>query len=219
MVAYHFIFNTHTQQFSLSEWISSLTLCLAPLIVHIISGVTEPVYLSTTRPLWHDRIVHFNPTSIIWRYFAITDRRARAKLWTAYGMSASSALFWTDKGWDGVEHMIQDSVPFSVLQPSQSHTAFFSTSTLKSCTISLQGVQALYLLAGTISSGTVRDFYVPSVVSLFLPLAILGLLRLPAAFWLTEETSYRNCDELLDNAPQKPHGGFPTKHRQTTTSS
>src|SRR3569833_1136846 len=38
------------------EWISLFTLCLAPLIAHIVAGAPRPSYLCQTRPKCHDRI-------------------------------------------------------------------------------------------------------------------------------------------------------------------
>jgi hypothetical protein len=66
------------QGITFPDWIGILTLCFAPLIAHVLSGAPRPSYLSPTRPTWHDQLTHYNPTSILWRYAAITDRRIRA---------------------------------------------------------------------------------------------------------------------------------------------
>lgn len=50
-------------------------------MVHIIVGVPEPVYLQRALPKWHDIIGFYNPTTILWRYFSLVDRRIRAKQW------------------------------------------------------------------------------------------------------------------------------------------
>lgn len=75
------------------EWINLFTLCLAPLIVHIVAGVPSPVYLSNPRPRWHERLGHYNPTSILWRYFSVIDRRTRSKACNSANMAASNANF------------------------------------------------------------------------------------------------------------------------------
>lgn len=63
------------------EWITLFTLSLAPLLPHIAAGVPLPSLLidnKKARPSWHDKICLYKPTSIRWRYTAITDRRIRA---------------------------------------------------------------------------------------------------------------------------------------------
>jgi hypothetical protein len=188
-------FSHQSQEIGFSEWVSLLTLCLAPLIAHILAGVPSPVYLCANRPRWHDRLVHFNPTSILWRYFVITDRRARSKKWTVYDMFGSNALFWTQNGWDGSEQMIQSSVRLLTQKKRRSHVEIMSISAFKTIIVTFQGVQALtsllYTVAGRQSFG-----YTVSFDTLFFPLATFGLLRLPAALWLSDEKVYHSEDEL-----------------------
>ena len=66
-------FQYQSQNLNLGNWVELLTLCLAPLIAHIVAGAPRIVYLRNQRPQWHDYLVHYNPTSIGWRHFAIVD--------------------------------------------------------------------------------------------------------------------------------------------------
>lgn len=84
---------SESESLPLSEWLSITTLCLAPLIVHIIAGVPDTVYLQPDPPRWHDLMCFFNPTTIIWRYLALADRRIRSKEWKAVDMAASNVEF------------------------------------------------------------------------------------------------------------------------------
>jgi hypothetical protein len=172
---------TLQNNFNFNEWVSNLTLCVAPFIVHLLAGVPSPVYLCSHRPLWHEYLGHINPTSIIWRYLAITDRRARtkSKAWMPTSMTASNNLFWTWKGWDGSEQIIRESAQFLVRQPQETHVRLLSLSTMKTLIATSQGVQSLYTLLLTLSTkGSIGN----SIVTIFLPLSTLGLLRLRS--WL-----------------------------------
>jgi hypothetical protein len=87
-----------------------LTLCLAPLVAHIFVGAPEPVVLTSTPPRWHERILHFNPTSIYWRYYVITIRLARAESWSKDETVATNAIFWVGGKlkWDGSEAIMTE---------------------------------------------------------------------------------------------------------------
>ncbi|KAH7305049.1 hypothetical protein B0I35DRAFT_444706 [Stachybotrys elegans] len=172
-----------------------MTLCLAPLIAHIVAGVASPVYLHTKQPSWHDRVCHYNPTSIMWRYFAIIDRRIRAKTWNAADMAASNANFWTTKGWDGSEEMMDLSRSSCTKLPYRPRVSFLSGSAANTIITTLQGVQAVYALV----IGLVNDdySYTTSLATLFFPLSVLGLLRLPAAIYLSSDYSYIDGGALL----------------------
>jgi len=63
---------------AVSQCMSLATLCLAPLIAHIIAGAPEPTYFSRRRPKWHERMCIYSPLSTLWRYAAMTDGRIRA---------------------------------------------------------------------------------------------------------------------------------------------
>ncbi|ROW06650.1 hypothetical protein VPNG_06769 [Cytospora leucostoma] len=173
----------------LADLVSLFTLGLAPLIVHIISGVPSPSYLCDRRPSWHDQIVLCNPTSILWRYAAITNRRIRAVTWSNIDIAATNALFWTPEGWDGSESMIQRCLPFTSHLPRKTRLDMLSLEMVKNVVVFMQGVQAVAALAndfGESATYTALD----AVSGLFLPLAICGLLRLFAAPWLTNDYTF-----------------------------
>lgn len=182
-----------SSEIDFATWISIFTLCLAPLIAHIISGLPEIVHLHD-RPSWSDRIGIYNPTTIFWRYFAVLDRRVRFRNWSATDMAASNAFFWNGKEWDGSEDRMLQAHAQCVRPPEQTHVGLLSGSAVKTLVITLQGIQALYVLlqpnemALQISTST-----------LFQPMALFGLVRLPAAFWLSDEHHYLN-----DESPRPP---------------
>ena len=186
-----------------TDWISLLTLCFAPLIAHIIAGAPPPTILDSTRPRWHDRAVLFNPTSILWRYFAIVDRRLRSRLgyWTRERAAASNAIFWTRNGWDGSKEMITSSRRFIVDLPEKPRAKLLSKSSLQSVIVAAQGVQATWLLVVNLVDTNSRNSYTLAVDTVFVPLAAMGLLRAFPAFWLLDDFSYSydhtNCEEKL----------------------
>ena len=182
---------------SFNDWISLFTLCFAPLIAHVLAGVPKTVHLSQDRPGWCDKFVLYNPTTILWRYFAIADRRIRAKHWSAADMAASNSYFWTRKGWDGSEEISRKSKIFCVSLPDAKHVTLISESTLKTVIVTLQGADSLYfLLIGFLIPTEDNYQNTASIGSIFFPLAVFGLLRLVACFWLTEDFVYASCEEL-----------------------
>jgi hypothetical protein len=179
-----------------SDWVSLFTLCLTPLVLHVIAGTPQVVCLFYTRKnlKWHRRFCLYNPTTIIWRYFAIADRRIRAKEWSAADIAASNVVFWTPRGWDGSEEMIQGSRLYCLKFPDNSRATIFSKNFVKTVVITIQGVQAIIFL--------IEGFTTPSVFltniaidTIFFPLAVLGLLRLCAALWLTEDYLYAEHED------------------------
>jgi hypothetical protein len=83
--------------------------------------------------------------------------------------------------------------PFCLHVPHQSFIDPFSASAAKTLIVTLQGAQALVLVAfGSIQS-TTRSSYQSdvSLATMFQPLAILGLLRLPAALWMSDVYAYQ----------------------------
>ena len=128
-----------------NDWVLLFTLCLAPLIAHIVAGVPPIVYLSQDRPTWRQKLGLYNPTTIIWRYFSITDRRLRAKHWSAAALSASNVYFWTRVGWDGSDALVRKSQAYCVSFPQSKHATLISWSTVKTIIVTLQGADALYL--------------------------------------------------------------------------
>ncbi|KAI1174942.1 hypothetical protein F4777DRAFT_552495 [Nemania sp. FL0916] len=185
------------QGLTFPDWVSLLTLAFAPLIAHIVAGAPQPSYLSITKgrdrrrngaPAWHERIPHYNPTSILWRYFAIVDRRLRTRKWTKFDLAASNALFWTAHGWDGTEAMVVRSIPHATYLPRRSTAEIFEEETMKSVIVALQGAQAAYVFVRSFAYFTNLQFLGGDQV--FFPLAIIGLFRLFAAAWLSRDFKY-----------------------------
>ncbi|ETS84517.1 hypothetical protein PFICI_02542 [Pestalotiopsis fici W106-1] len=190
-----------------SEWISLLTLCLAPLIVHVVSGSPSGSSLAAKRPHWYDYVCHYNPTSILWRYAAITDRRIRALYWSNSDMAASNAIFWTEIGWDGREHMIISAASYCIHLPEHPHAELVSSTTIKTVITVAQGIAAFYPLVDSLVNVKSSGSYVGmlGVDSIFTPIAILGLLRLFAARWLTEDYIYNTRSDIpLKTLPSVP---------------
>jgi hypothetical protein len=81
--------------------------------VHVAGGVPSPIILSGKKPHWTNRLSLFNPISILWRYYAILDRRIRwSSSWNGTVLAASNAIFWREDHWDGSEEMIGASSHF-----------------------------------------------------------------------------------------------------------
>ncbi|PVI04968.1 hypothetical protein DM02DRAFT_585181 [Periconia macrospinosa] len=195
----------NSQCITFPEWVSLFTLCLAPLIAHIASGAPQVSYLSNSRPKWYDHLCHYNPTSIIWRYAVIADRRIRATRWSRDDLTASNAIFWTAKGWDGREDMVFEAAPYKLRCPGLTHVQIMSVAMLKTIIVTMQGVSALYSLVALPTGATTLNFqWNMGVDMIFLPLSILGLLRLCAATWLTEDFMYASHDDKMGEVvPQR----------------
>jgi hypothetical protein len=174
-----------------AEWISLLTLCLAPLLIHIIAGAPPISNISSTRPRWYERLCHYNPTSILWRYAAITDRRIRALHWDKNDIAASNAIFWTADGWNGGEELVIAATPYCLRYPDHNIVPLFSSTTVKTIFTTLQGASAVYALVALQFGAKDLSFSVFMAVDMiFFPLAVLGLLRLCAALWLVDDFEY-----------------------------
>ncbi|KAM7218506.1 hypothetical protein V8F06_006110 [Rhypophila decipiens] len=180
-----------------SEWITLFTLCLAPLVAHIIAGVPEVSCLSRHRPRWQDRICHYNPISILWRYAAITDRRIRARSWDAADLAASNTLFWTSNGWDGSEQMADSTLPFCSRLPENTRVAFFSGDMVKTLIVTLQGCQVVFMTINIFKLTTLDENLPPfsarmGLDIIFFHIALIGLMRIFCCLWLTQDFSYSN---------------------------
>jgi hypothetical protein len=87
--------------------------------------------------------------------------------------------------------MVHVSAPFCLRYPETTHVELMSLTMLKTIITTLQGVSALYTIIGAVSGAALPGIAVGfGVDTLFFPLAILGLLRLFAATWLTEDFVY-----------------------------
>lgn len=178
---------------SFDDWISLFTICLAPLIAHVAAVSPRPTCVTNAGPRWHDRMCLYNPTSIMWRYFAIAGRRVRAKAWSKLDLVTANAIFWTSQGWDGSENT---AVQFHPALGDDSgindvHQSLLSWTTLQTVIVTLQGLQASYLLVGNNFPAT--GFVTPpgymafALDNIFLCISLLGLVRLCAAPWLTDD--------------------------------
>ncbi|KAB8228079.1 uncharacterized protein BDW43DRAFT_323347 [Aspergillus alliaceus] len=184
-----------TTTLKLEDWVSILTLCFSPLIAHILAGVPTVVRRCPHPPNWLDTLCLYNPTTILWRYLAIAERRARYRHhWNAASMAASNALFWTSQGFDGSEEMMQQSQAFCTRIPHYHRTDLLSTDSVKTLITTLQGIQAfVVLIRGILALANIGNQPFNASIamnSIFYPLAVFGLLRLFAAPWLTEDYTY-----------------------------
>jgi hypothetical protein len=200
-----FYFTFRFQHLGFSEWITLFTLCVAPLAVHILVGAPEPVVLKNPPPRWNERLLHLNPTSIYWRYYAITIRRAHAKSknenWSEDEIASTNAIFWvgdTSK-WDGSEEMMAKTK--GLLTKRLKKVAYHRVplrfmSAFGTVVVTLQGIQALGdLFKGMRLGGYALTVALPTI---FRPLAIAGLFRLPASLWLTDDYCYADIDFLKE---------------------
>jgi hypothetical protein len=171
------------------QWFTMFTLCLAPLATHIAFGLAKQVTLGDEKPPWTEKITQFNPVSIMWRYYAIPYRRLRAIRWDAADMAACNAAFWDGSRWDGSEYMMIRSREHFTNLPDSNHIALISGSALACITLSLQGVQAIFIVIGSIFRPNSIGFS-DGIPFFFMPLGLLGLLRLPAAYWITKDFGF-----------------------------
>lgn len=95
--------------------------------------------------------------------------------------------------------MVESSRPFLIHAPKKSR--LFSTSTLTTLVITFQGAQALdqVILAfqGNLLANNV------SLDKIFSYIALLGLLRLPAAFWITSSYHYTEFNDAVHDMVNK----------------
>ena len=184
----HIYFHYQANSISLESWIKLLTICLAPLVTHVVFGSAEPVLLSQNWPRWHDRVTQFSPISIVWRWYAIATRRIRARSWDRADMAASNAIFWTGSKWDGSEEMMTRSRQFIIKLPRRSHVRLVSASTLVTLVMIAQGVGAVIRMVGVAQEPWWSPGY--AFPDIFFPIAILSFSRLPASPWLSGEYCY-----------------------------
>jgi hypothetical protein len=192
-------FAYQSQDISFGEWTNLFTLCLAPLVAHIFAGVPSPTVLDSSELRWHDVVGHYNPTSILWRYFAIADRRLRAKSWCAEDMAISNAVLWTSRGWSGSEDLMRKCrFLYKAPRGRKGHIDVVSASMMTTVVVTLQGIQALYLFITGIKDITGFNNNL-ALNTIFSPVAIFGLLRLPAAIWI-DSHAFDNV-QMSENLP------------------
>jgi hypothetical protein len=187
---------------SFPDWVSLITLCLAPLVAHVAAGAPWPSHLTRCRPpRWHDLICHYNPTSILWRYFAIADRRLRARDWDVADIAAANALFWTETGWDGSERVAEQSLPFCSRLPVRARTEVASWEMVKTVVVGLQAAQAFYSVGGSLlGPGTSNYIFRFALDNMFLPFGCLGLYRFCAALWVTDDFAFIHVSDPVSMA-------------------
>jgi hypothetical protein len=181
-------FRYQSNSIPFDEWISMLTVCLAPLVTHVVFGFAKPVLLSHRLPRWTDRLAQFNPITIVWRWYSIVYRRIRANNWDRADMAASNAIFWNGNRWDGSEEMMYTSRDWVTKVPEKTHVSLVSSSTLATIAMTLQGAGALVHL---VQIGT-SNWRAPGLAlpNTFYPIAILSFARLPASIWLSSDYGY-----------------------------
>jgi hypothetical protein len=173
------------------QFITMFTLCLAPLVAHVAFGLAKRVVLVDEGPQWIDKVTEFNPISIVWRYYAIVYRRLRVKQWDPADMAACNALFWDGKRYDGSEYMMIKSRDYITSLPESTHATFISGSSLATVALALQGIQAIYMMVISAEPLTPQtDTFRAVLPSLFVPLGLLGLVRLSAACWISQDFGY-----------------------------
>ena len=192
-----FYFTIQFQHLGFSNFVSLLTLCLAPLGFHIVGGAPDPVVLDREHPPgWKYRIYHLNPTSIYWRYYNITLRWARAKTWTDTELAPANAIFWVggEKKWNGSEDMVLPTKTLITKEASKYpvRDRVLSTATLNTLVITFQGIQSL---VGVVKGRPLGRYALAvALPNVFQPLAIAGLFRLLCSVWLCNDY-YSNIDE------------------------
>lgn len=194
------LFTYQSQYIPYDTWFQYLTLCLAPLIAHVVAGVVPPVVIPSHSkpPSWSAYLPHFNPISIAWRWYAIADRRARACSWDAADMAACNAVIWDSKRarWDGSEDIMLRSRAWIIKVPDNKHVSYLSPSSFATLVLTLQGAHACFIIFQSLNTKTTYHFG-QGLPNAFIPIAIMGLFRLPAALWLSDDYAYMD----------EPHSG------------
>jgi hypothetical protein len=196
-----FYFTFQSQHLGFSEMVYLLTLCLAPLGMHILAGAPAPVVLNKEHPpQWKDRILLLNPTTIYWRYYTITLRVVEAKEHSAVEMGPANAVFWVGekKGeWSGSEAMIEATRVLLNEEIAKEPFKFprLSASTFQTIVITIQGVQALFVLFSGIRLGGYA--LAVSLPNIFQPVAIAGLFRLACSIWLRDDCYTNLADDNI----------------------
>jgi hypothetical protein len=186
-----------------NQWFTMFTLCLAPLVTHLALGLPRTVLMSpesagdgsrpsskSLAPPWTERITLFNPITLVWRYYSILYFRLRTPSWDAADLAAVNAAFWDTKTrrWDGTDRNLFLSRRYLTTPPELSHVKFVSGSTLATVVLTIQGVQAVFFMVGNAVSELIG--FPMGLPTTFLPIGLLGLLRLPAAAWVSNEWGY-----------------------------
>ncbi|OCK82043.1 hypothetical protein K432DRAFT_473528 [Lepidopterella palustris CBS 459.81] len=113
-------------------------------------------------------------------------------------MAATNAVFWTgrDSKWDGSETMMVRSRSLCTSLLSKSRIRPLSGSSFQTMIVTLQGIKAMRELIESL----INDKYGLTVAlpTVFFPLAVLGLFRLAAVLWLSDDYGYMDVDARED---------------------
>jgi hypothetical protein len=185
-------------------WFTMFTLCLAPLVSHIALGLPRTVIMDSfagsadidrpsksSYPPWIERVTLFNPVTIVWRYYAIAYFSLRYRSWDSAELAAVNAAFWdpATRRWDGTEATVLSARNYLTNPPETSYVKVISGSTLATVVLTLQGVQTIFLMISVLGVSSVYGFP-DGLPYIFMPIGLLGLVRLPAAAWVSSEWGY-----------------------------
>jgi hypothetical protein len=137
-------------------------------------------------------------------------------------MAACNAVFWDSEKaeWDGSEDIMLRSRAWIVKLPRQTYVSLLSVSSLTTVVLTLQGVQASFIMFTSLNSKTTYHFG-QGLPTVFIPLAILGLMRLPAALWLSDDYIYldsvHNGSGKEQHITETPAGEMEEPKRATAT--
>ncbi|KAI5917124.1 hypothetical protein F4810DRAFT_697802 [Camillea tinctor] len=99
--------------------------------------------------------------------------------------------------------MVNYAVPYCTHLPSKSRACFLSGESAKTAIVTLQGIQAVSFYCHVFTSwATTPTGLGLGVDSIFFPISILGLLRLPTALWLTDEHSFITYRDVVAKESQ-----------------
>jgi hypothetical protein len=203
------LFTHQSQNIQFQYWFQFFTLCFAPLIAHVVAGVASPTVIPphSKEPTWSALLPHFNPISIVWRWYAIADRRLRARNWDATDMAACNAVFWNSDTahWDNSEETMVRAREWITRYPGPSYVPLVSMSSLTTVVLTLQGIQASFLIFAHLKPNSPYGFG-QGLPNVFIPLGCLGLMRLPAALWLSDKHASLDLPEVgsSQNVAQTP---------------
>jgi hypothetical protein len=116
-------------------------------------------------------------------------------------MAGCNALFWDaeQKRWDGSEEIMVKSRAWITKIPEKSHVRLLSGSFFQTMVLTAQGSQLMYFIIESLTgiampgASTLRGRNAPEGLDgLFVALQALGLMRLPAALWISSDYSYLN---------------------------
>ena len=114
--------------------------------------------------------------------------------WNSVDMAASDAAFWTgcDSKWDGSETVMMRSRAFCARLPRKPRISLLFASFVQTIIIVLQGIQVTYDLIRGFHYG--KYHLTMALPTMFHPLVVFGLFRLPAALWITNEYDYADVN-------------------------